>query len=52
MLKKVITALDLAKATVPTEILVVVLKNCEPVVSYLLADLFNICLKESCFPNC
>ena len=32
---------------------VVVLKNYEPELSYVLADLFfNMCLKESCFPYC
>ena len=31
---------------------VVVLKNCEPELSYILAELFNKCLKESCFPYC
>ena len=30
----------------------VVLKNCEPELSYISAELFNKCLKESCFPNC
>ena len=30
----------------------VVLKNCEPEFSYILAELFNKCLKESCFPDC
>ena len=30
----------------------VVLKNCEPELSYILAELFNKCLKESCFPGC
>ena len=29
-----------------------VLKNCEPELSYILAKLFNKCLKESCFPDC
>ena len=29
-----------------------VLKNCEPELSYILAELFNMCLKESCFPDC
>ena len=29
-----------------------VLKNCEPELSYILAKLFNKCLKESCFPHC
>ena len=31
---------------------VVVLKNCEPELSYILAKLFNKYLKESCFPDC
>ena len=31
---------------------VVVLKNCEPELSYILAKLFNKCLKECCFPDC
>ena len=30
----------------------VVLKNCEPEISYILAELFNKCLKESCFLDC
>ena len=30
----------------------VVLKNCESELSYLLAELFSIPLKESCFPDC
>ena len=30
----------------------VVLKNCEPELPYILAKLFNKCLKESCFPDC
>ena len=29
-----------------------VLKNCEPEFSYILAELFKKCLKESCFPDC
>ena len=33
-------------------ILVVVLKNCEPDLSYILAELFNMYLKVSCFPDC
>ena len=27
-------------------------KNCEPEFSYLLSELFNMCLKEPCFPDC
>ena len=30
----------------------VVLKNCESDISYIPAELFNMCLKESCFPDC
>ena len=52
MVKKVITNLDLSKASGPDCILVVVLKNCEPELSYILVELFNKCLKESCFPDC
>ena len=29
----------------------VVLKNCKPELSYILAELFNICLEECCFPD-
>ena len=29
-----------------------VLKNCEPELPYILAELFNMCLKEPCFPYC
>ena len=49
MVKKVIMNLDLSKAFGPDCIPVVVLKNCEPEVSYILAELFNKCLKEPCF---
>ena len=42
MAKKIIMNLDLSK----------VLKNSEPDFSYILAELFNICLKESRFPDC
>ena len=30
----------------------VAIKNCESELSYILAELFNMCLKESCFPDC
>ena len=50
--KKVIMNFDLSKASGPDCIPVVVLKNCEPDLSYILAELFNKCLKESCFPDC
>ena len=52
MVKKVIINLDLSKASGPDCITVVVLKNCEPELSHILAELFNKCLWESCFPDC
>ena len=44
--------LDLSKPPGPDCIPVVVLKNCELELSYILAELFNNCLKKSCFPDC
>ena len=44
--------LDFSKASGPDCIPEVVLKNCEPEFSCILAELFNKCLKESCFPDC
>ena len=52
MAKKVITNFDWSKASGPNYIPVVVLKNCESELSYLLAELFSMPLKESCFPDC
>ena len=52
MVKKVITNLDSSKASSPDSIPVVVLKVCEPELSYVLAEPFNMCLKVSCFPDC
>ena len=52
MVRKVVMNLDLSKASGPDCIPVVVLKNCEPEHSYILAELFNKCLKESGFPDC
>ena len=52
MVRKVVMNLDLSKASGPDCIPVVVLKNCESELSNILAELFNKCLKESCFPDC
>ena len=52
MVRKVIMNLDLTKASGPDCVPVVVLKNREPELAYILAKLFNKCLKESCFPDC
>ena len=52
MVRKVVMNLDFSKTSGPDCIPVVVLKNCEPELSYILAELFNKCLEESCFPYC
>ena len=52
MVKKVTTSLNLSKTSGPDSIPVVVLKKCKSELSYILAELFNKCLKESCFPDC
>ena len=52
MVKKVIMNLDLSKASGLDCIPIVVLKNCEHELSYIPAELFNKCLKESCFTDC
>ena len=52
MIKKVITNIDSSKTSGPDCIRVVVLKNCELELSYILAELFNMYLNEPCFPDC
>ena len=52
MFKKVITNLDLSKAYSPNCIPVVSLKDRELKLSYVLAELFNMCLEESHFTDC
>ena len=47
LVRKVITNFDLSNASDIDSITVVVLKNSEPKHSYILAELFNMCLKES-----
>ena len=47
--RKVVMNLDLSKVSVPDCIPVLVVKNCEPELSYILAEFFNKCLKASCF---
>ena len=51
MVKKVIMNLDFSKVSGLDCIPLVVLKNRELELSYILAELFNKCLKESCFPD-
>ena len=52
MVKKVITNLHSSKVPGPDCIPVVVLENCEPELSDISAELFSMCLKESCLPDC
>ena len=49
MVKKVMTNFHSSKVPGPGSIPVVVLKKCEPELSYMLGGLFNINLKQSCF---
>ena len=51
MVKTIIINLDSSKVSGPDCISVVVLKNCDPELSYISAELFKMCLKESCFPD-
>ena len=51
MVKKVRTNLDFSKTSHPDSVPVEVLKNRESELSYILAELFNKCLKESFFPD-
>ena len=48
MVKKVIINLNPSNAPSPD----CIRKNCEPELSYILAELFNMYLKESYFPDC
>ena len=50
MVKKVIINLDSSSKTSAPDCIPVV--NCEPELSYILVQLFNMCLKESCFLDC
>ena len=50
MVKNVVRNLD-SKASGPYCISVVVLKNYDPELTYILAELFSKCLKESCLPD-
>ena len=52
VVKKVIANLDSSKASCPDCISIVILKTCELELSYILAELFNMCLKGSCFIGC
>ena len=52
MVRRVVMNLDMAKTSGPDCIPVVVLKNCESELCYILAEVFSKCLKESFFPDC
>ena len=48
----VTASFDLSKACDIGSIPVELLKNYEPELSYILAELFGMCLRESCLPDC
>ena len=52
MVRKLVMNLGLSKASDADCIPVVVLKNCELELPYILVELFSKCLRESCFPDC
>ena len=52
MVKNDIINPDSSKLSCPDCILVVILKNCEPKLSCIPGEIFNMYLKESCFPGC
>ena len=52
MVKKVMTNFDLSKASGRDCIQVVVLNKCEPELSVVITELFDKCVKESCFRDC
>ena len=52
LVKTIVTDLHLPKASGPDYVTVVVIKNSEPELSYILPELFNVCLEETCFPDC
>ena len=51
VITKAITNLGLSKASGPDCIRVVVLKNRDAEILYILAEFFNMCLKEFCLPD-
>ena len=52
MVKKVLMNFDSSKVSEPDCSPVMVLKSYKLELSYILIELFNKCLKESCFPDC
>ena len=52
LVKKIITDLDSSNASGPHCIPVVVLRNFDPEILYMLAEFFDMYLKESCRPDC
>ena len=52
LVKKFTTNFDSSKPSGHDCIPVVFLKNSEPKLSHILTELFNMCLEESCAPDC
>ena len=52
LVKTIATNLHLSKASGSDCITVVLIKNSQPELSDILPELFNVCLKETFFPDC
>ena len=46
------TKLKMHNISITLKMIKKIIKNCEPELSYILAEFFSMCLKESCFPDC
>ena len=51
MIKKIIRNFHFSKASGPDGVAVVVVRNCGPERSCILAEVFNLFLEKSCFPD-
>lgn len=51
-MKNILIHFDSSEVTGPDCVSVLVLKNCQPELLYILVELVNMCLEESFFPDC
>ena len=51
-MKNIIIDFDSSEVTGPDCVSVLVLKNCQPELLYILVELVNMCLEESFFSDC
>ena len=52
LIEEIITYLYYSKPSCLNSVRMMVQNNCPYELSYMLAELFNMCLKESCFLDC